>query len=405
MTTQGSLSSKRVTTEFGLLCALFAPHTAESESRVRAFFTGDLDWNKAVQTAYDHSLAPLFCSILLSGYQDFIPADLKDAMQFHLDRHCAQATEQSAALVNLLGQLEDRGVEAIPFKGPTLSLRAFNDANLRLFADLDLLVRDTDVESAVACLISLGYQHASNFNQRTETAVRRYGGQYNMQHQGTGVCVEPHWALTPSTMAIDLDYPLLWRRAVRKPFLQRTVWAFSPEDEVLMLCIHASKECWRSLKPVVDLAGFLNKHAQLDWNSLIMMARQTGCLRMLLLGVELCYRLLGVNIEPDCQNLIVRDKVINSLSEKLIDIMNKCDPPPANPYRVDHYSLAIRERYSDKLRFILRTTCTPRATHYELVNLPPTLRYLYVPIKLVFDYLILPVHRTVARITSSLCSY
>jgi hypothetical protein len=350
-----------------------------------------------VQTAYDHSLAPLFCSRLLENFSDHIPPELRQAMRVHLDRHRAMARNLGTALLQIIGELENRGIEAIAFKGPTLSQRAFADPNLRLFYDLDILLQDTDVERGVACLLDMGYRHADDLSARRKAAVRGYGGQYHMRHPQTGVCVEPHWALTPSTMAIDLDYEQWWLQASTQTFQQRPVLAFAPEHEVLMLCIHAAKEGWRSLKPVADLAGFLDRHPRLDWDRLVDQACLCGCLRMLLLGLQLVHTLAGLKIEPSCQSLIARDKRVQTLSRDLVHTLQDGKRPPADPYRIDRYYFALRERWSDKLRFILRTTFTPRANHYDLIRLPDALQWLYSPIKVGWDYLIVPIWKRVRR--------
>jgi hypothetical protein len=164
-----------------------------------------------------------------------------------------------------------------------------------------------------------------------------------------------------------------------------------------MLCIHASKEYWRSLKPVVDLAGYLDRQSQLDWVCLLEEARRWGCLRMLLLGLQLTRMLLDCDIHPACQPLIDRDSLAKQLARQLAKTIRKGHPPPVNPYRIDRYRLSLRERVSDKLRFVLRTICTPRSQHYALIHLPPALRWLYVPIKVGSDYLVTPFWRLVNR--------
>ena len=139
-------------------------------------------------------------------------------MQTHLGQHRAKAKLLNTALLGIVDELEKRGIKAIPFKGPTLAQRAFSDSTLRLSSDIDILFHDTDVERGIACLTDLGFRHTGNCSSRGMAAVRRYGGQYHMQHPQTATCVEPHWALTPSTMAIDLDYEQLWREATTQTF-------------------------------------------------------------------------------------------------------------------------------------------------------------------------------------------
>jgi hypothetical protein len=375
------------------VCVVCAPSNSVAIDRIQAFISSGVDWNESVETAYDHSLGPLFCSQLLQNHSAELPPDLRQAMQIHLNNHQLKASDLNAALLEIISNLENHNIAAIPFKGPTLSQRAFADPTLRLFLDLDILVQDADVDKSVAILIEMGYQHGAHFSAEHEAAVRRYGGQYHMHNPETDVCVEPHWALTPSTMAINLDYSLWWSQAAPQPFGDRLVLALAPEHETLMLCIHGSKEGWSSLKPAVDLAGFLDKHPQLDWNGLVCHARQYGCLRMLLLGLQMIRSLLDFSPPIFTLQLIAQDRKVQELAAERLMRLDERDFAEVNPYRVDRYSLAIRERWSDKLRLLLRTLLTPRAQHYAMVSLPSSMNWLYVPIKVVMDYMLLPIWR------------
>lgn len=142
---------------------------------------------------------------------------------------------------------------------------------------------------------------------------------------------------------------------------------------------------------MIDLAGFLDQQPQLDWENLISQARQRGCLRMVLLGLQLADTLCSLNVTPACRTLIAQDSKVADLSREVMVRLRAGEFPPMNPYPVDRYSLALRERWSEKVGLLLRTTFTPRAQHYELVSLPSSLTWLYVPIKLGVDYVALPI--------------
>ena len=88
--------------------------------------------------------------------------------------------------------------------------------------------------------------------------------------------------------------------------------------------------------------------------------------------------------------------MVTGVSEQS-NVMSDGTPAPPDPYRIDYFSLAIRERWSDKLRFVFRTAATPRTAHYEFIDLPDALNWLYVPIKLGLDYIATPVRNLVKR--------
>jgi hypothetical protein len=60
----------------------------------------------------------------------------------------------------------------------------------------------------------------------------------------------------------------------------------------------------------------------------------------------------------------------------------------------------MRERARDRIRYVLRTLATPRDMHYAIVKLPDGLFFLYTPIKLVHDYLLLPFWTSGKRLTA-----
>lgn len=370
-------------------------------ARLKTFTASGVNWNEWVETAYHHSLGPLFCSRLLQNESAELPPDLRQAMQTHLNRHQRKTNDLNTALLEIISNLENHNIAVIPFKGPTLSQRAFADPTLRLFLDLDILVQEADVEKSVAVLIEMGYRHEAHFSAVHEASVRRYGGQYHMHNRATDVSVEPHWALTPSTMAIDLDYSLWWSQASPQPFGDRLVLALAPEHEALMLCIHGSKEGWSSLKPAADLAAFLDKHAQLDWDGLVGHARQSGCLRMLLLGLQMIRSLFDFSPPDVTLQLIAQDGKVQEVAVERLKRLEESDFAEVNPYRVDRYTLAIRERWSDKLRLILRSLFTPRAKHYAMISLPSSMSWLYVPIKIAMDYMLLPIWRLVRKLSGT----
>jgi hypothetical protein len=72
------------------------------------------------------------------------------------------ATARDAALLEsvteaLVGRLEDRGIAAMPLKGPLLARALYGDPGLRPSRDVDLLVSARDLEAAVAEVASLGW--------------------------------------------------------------------------------------------------------------------------------------------------------------------------------------------------------------------------------------------------------
>jgi hypothetical protein len=195
----------------------------------------------------------------------------------------------------ILAELDAINIKAIPFKGPTLAMTAYENISLRTFRDLDFLIHEEQIQPCLDKLRELGYVHEWSLSPKQWQAFLCYAGQDILF--GVGVPFEPHWAFSPRTLALDIDYAGLWQRSFRTSFNGHSILCLAPEDELLVLCMHGSKEKWSQLKWVVDVAEFVRSHTDLDWESLISRAESQGLSRMLVLGLGLAQRLVNMKIK------------------------------------------------------------------------------------------------------------
>lgn len=373
--------------EFAALRVLCRPRFAETE---RGLFLGylaqGLDWAALFQTALRHDVASLTAHRLLSLDAESLAEDMREGLALYLEGERLKARKLARELAELLACLADHHIPAIPIKGPQLALALYGDVGLRGCRDLDVLIRDADVEQTLLILEALGYFHDKTLNARQIDAVRGYGGQYILFHPKR-TPVEPHWLIAPSTLAFDLDYERLWQRAQVGDFLGASCLRLPPEEELLLLCLHGAKEQWQKLKWIADIAGFVDIHPEIDWQRLSMEAAGQGCARMLNLGLILAQRLLEFPLPVE----ISRDFTAEQLATDIIKPLGQNPPAPPNPYRLSSYYWRMRERPRDAWAYAVRTVTTPRALHYGLLRLPAALAWGYYPIKLVWDYLLIPI--------------
>jgi hypothetical protein len=218
-------------------------------------------------------------------------------------------------------------------------------------------------------------------------AFRRYSGQDIAFKDG--VAVEPHWALAPRTLALDVDHDALFARACDIDLAGGIVRSFGAEDLVAVLCLHGSKEQWTRLLWIADLAHMIAANPGLDWDALLSRARAQGCLRMVLIGLVLAAELEA--LPAAAEHAIADDPMASALAERAASRL--FDPDRADPsiYALTTFRLRMRERMADRVRYVVRTIATPRDIHFSLVRLPDGLFFLYTPLKLVHDYALLPV--------------
>src|SRR5580692_2156346 len=94
------------------------------ESLIRGILADGIDWTAFTRQAIDHGLAGLAGHTLARVAPDAVPEELLDAFRAMLDRTRRRNVALFEELGEILAALSRQGVEAIPFKGPVLALRA-----------------------------------------------------------------------------------------------------------------------------------------------------------------------------------------------------------------------------------------------------------------------------------------
>jgi hypothetical protein len=350
----------------------------------------DADWTAVVQTALRHGVAGLLCRSLCRLSPEEVPSDIVDAASVHLANADTQGTALVTQLFEILDVLAADGVPALPFKGPVLGMLAHASATIRPSRDIDVLIHREDMGRAIAALRRLNYRLGESFPPRIMAAYwERYGQIILFADARTPV--EPHWTFSPASLAVDLDMQGIWDRARPVDLAGRSVLALSPEDTLLTACLHGSKEKWWRLLWVADVAAFIQRHPALDWNALMERARIAGVLRMFLLGPALAQDLFSSPLPLVVSNAIKGDAACQRLVEESRTYLFDPSADVGSVNRVSRYHLNSRERSADRVRYVWRTMTMPGVDHYGMIKLPDSLFAGYVAIKLIHDYVLLPI--------------
>lgn len=391
----GASSESSVTRpEHALLLAATGVGGSARDAVARAL-SSPLDWTRVVELTLRHRMAPALL-IALEPVGSLVPPELLAALR----AHCATLREQRTALVRELFELLDalglRSVSAIPFKGPVLGELLFGDADLRSPGDLDILVRPGDVPAVCEVLEARGYADADRrpgaprLTTTQQRMYQRFQCEYRFIRKSDGTVVEPHWGLSQRPLAIDVDYTGMLDRARPAAFGGRSVLSLAPADLLLALCIHGAKHRWERLTWIHDVAALLRAHPELDLDASIAAARGSGCKRILLLGLALAHECAAVPLSSAVTRAIEADGMTASLGRDVMEgLFGPLRPEPRND-RIDSFRLEMRERWSDRARYVTRTWTAPRRFHIETVALPSSLRWIYPPLKVVLDYAVLP---------------
>jgi hypothetical protein len=191
--------------------------------------------------------------------------------------------------------LSANGIAVIAFKGLALSIQAYGDLSLRNFCDLDLLIQTKDFHKIYDVLTSAGFRSHFPLTNR----MKRYWMVFRRDFEfidGKNI-LDFHHQMTQGPRRISLKEKT-WQNQCTVELLSREIPVLSPEHSLLSICIHGTKDRWRTLRVIADISHLISRHPGLNWQTLVSDAKEIGCLRMLCVGLRLSRNLFRKTGKP-----------------------------------------------------------------------------------------------------------
>jgi len=246
----------------------------------------------------------------------------------------------SETLRSTLAEFHRRGVPVISLKGPWLAQRLYGDTALRLYADLDLLVRRTDFGRSEELLSALAF----SADGRREDYARTWSR--------NSITLELHDDVE-NPLAFDFGIDGAWDRAQLAEFGGVPARLLAPSDELRFLCLHGARHRFERLGHVLDLVLAFRQLTSPQSGALP--DRRRGSERMLALGSMIAMRLdpqiAGVGA---CYAAIADRESLEKAAEQLWQERMR-EPAPMLDWRTKHLFLLSIERHGwDRLRARVR---------------------------------------------------
>ena len=361
----------------------------ETADRIRALLREDLDWIYLFRLALLHGMMPLLYWHLGSVCPDAVPEASLAALRKHFHKNVQRNLLLTSELLTLLDLLTLHGISAIPYKGPILAASVYGNLALRYFSDLDLLVRKQDMAKAKDLLVTEGYRLDHPLNKVQEAAYIRFQAHLPFSSHDGQSFVDLHSSFTPSYYAFPLDLERLWERLGPNLFGGREVLTLSPEDLLLILCVHGAKHLWARLAWICDIAEIIRVHGEIDWGQVMDQAFAVGSERALFLGLFLANALLGADLPEEIIRRVQADPVTQSLGAQVRRRLFRDAACPPGALESCLFHLKVRERVWDRTRFCLGVAMIPTVEDWMRLPLPPSLfplYYLLRPLRLIGKY-------------------
>jgi hypothetical protein len=208
-----------------------------------------------------HDVVPLLHRELQKLPPGMVPFEAQKSVARRAHACVAWNLHLRGVLLHLLALFNDADLPVLPLKGLGLSQLLYGDCTLRPTNDLDLLVREVDVERAVQLLLSAGC--------RRHFAPEQEVGLYHLlftfkDGNDTEALIELHRDLTSEHLT-RLDVTKVWAAASPSMWEGRVAWTMRTEDLFLYLCTHAMRDGLGSIKHLLDIAFMIERFGS-TWN-------------------------------------------------------------------------------------------------------------------------------------------
>ncbi len=360
----------------------------ELKDNISSLASSDLNWEHIMDMATRHRLRPLLYYNLNSICPEKVPENvLMDLKEFYHDnvRKNLMLTGELVQILNLLDSFE---IKVIPYKGPVISLLAYNDLSLRTFNDLDIFIKKSDALKIRKILISKGYKSVFKFSPQNEISFFKSQKGIVLLNKDLSLSLDLQWRVSGNFFSYKNkpESLICGDKLINLKNIEFST--FSKENTLLIQSIHAAGHHWSRLAWLCDISELIKK-LDLDWNQIIHKSSNLGVERILNINLILINQLFGTEI-PDkiCKN-VYSDDLAHELSKDIIkDIFSN----HSNSNKISYWAffhLKIRENLRDGIIDAIKHATIPSIEELDKLRLPNELYpiyYIFKPFHLIFRY-------------------
>ena len=365
-----------------LLCCARTQIDKGTAEQIQKLVEQEIDWEYLIETANCHRVLPLLTQSLLATCSEAVPPDILARLRSVFHAQGLHNLSLTSKLLKLLNLFQEHGINAIPFKGPVLAVSAYANLLLRQYGDIDLLVKESDFQKAIALLVSQGYV------QTIQTPWEVHLTSKN------SIDLDLHRQIVPRHLSCSLSPTYVWTHLESFSLFGTIVPKLSPEASLLIICLNGNKECWRKLNRICDVAELIRSHPNLDWQQVWDEFESMGFQQIIFLGLLLAHKLLGVKLPDYIWQQIQANSLVCCLVEQISAQLFLPAGDSIGAVETTLFHIKTRERWQDKVQsfwgiILASGGLHPTAHDRDIIELSGMFSFLYYlirPIRVLIKY-------------------
>jgi hypothetical protein len=361
----------------------------EIADRIRELVASALDWDTLLSGADQNAVVPLLDRNLRAVAVDLVSTEQIQRIGEATRANTLRCLNLTAALIQILRGFHAEGIAAIPYKGPVLAAQAYGDVLLRQFDDVDIILRQRDMPKAHRVMLGLDYAVKFPGLMSPNSEAPPIPGEYKYYSESRAAIVELHTELTLRHFPSAPDIDELSTRGVTISLGGHDVRTFCPEDALLAICVHGSKDSWARLSWIADVSELIQSQPALDWKGIRARAEALRLERMLHAGLILAARILDAALPDEIAKRVRDDEAAEEIAVNLERNFLCSDVRPMGAFERFQLRRRLVPGALRGWRYALRLTMAPAEEDWLMVRLPRPLAPLYIllrPFRLMRKY-------------------
>ncbi len=362
-----------------LLCCSRTSVDDETQNKIRSLVLLDLDWDYLQKIAMWHKVTALLYLNLHSICPELVPdyflLKLKRKFNINAQKNLFILRE----LINVSQIFNENEITAINYKGVTLSASAYGGPEFREFADIDIFIKKKDYWIAKKTLEAINYMPQYHLDLKQEKLHQKYMHELKFINSKNSLSVELQWQFSGRCS----HFPKRINKYIQEIKLESVsinnnkVLTFSPEDLIIILCIHAAGHLWRRLLWICDINEHIQANDSLDWGTILVNSNKLGIEKVVYVSILLSMDLFGTKLPEEIKSRIKSDRNAKEIS---ILVKKNIFQGYGNKSSIIEDVILrkkIRENTIYGIKDALAPLFTPSPEEWKIISLPPYLSSIY----------------------------
>lgn len=303
--------------------------------KIEEILSNELDWNYIIGCSIKQGISPLFYWNLkkINNGKD-VPSEIMKNLEKIYYSNLARNMLLYDELSKILTAFKKAGIDTIVLKGAFLAEEIYKNIGLRPMSDIDLLIKEKDLQKAKKELTELKYSatsvHQTKLHEQFQTVL---DNELSFINHNIKIAIDLHWDIQSPYIPYKVDINKFWNNARLIKITGVETLTFAPEDLLQHLCLHMDKHISISSSPAAkplrdycDIAEVTKYYKdEINWDYFLQSSKGYGIEEPIFQGLFIAKKYFGAFVP---KNVLSELKTVKSniCFEEIFKGLTKEDP-------------------------------------------------------------------------------